>query len=156
MKICERCGFENYGEVPSCGKCGASLMHIKKTEDGDQAEAFFVRQERKEKRQRMINMLLIPLYYLIYIPFYILCIRCEEESFGVLFFPLLFPILYYLLNFKAEWLFKIDHMHLIDNLDQVEISDYYYITSKIGAYLLLAAGVFIVIWSYVSMTDTTN
>jgi ribosomal protein L40E len=156
MKICEKCGFENYGEVSSCNKCGTSLLHIEKTEDSGQAEAFFMRQERKEKRQRILKLLLIPLYYLIYLPFYILCIRCQEESFGVLFLPLLFPILYYLLSFKAEWLFKMEHMHQIDNLDKVEISDYYYMTSQIGAYLLLAAGMFIVIWSYISMMDTAD
>ena len=138
MKICPKCGWENVDTAASCSECFSPFTGAESAIETD-SEAFFQRVETKQRRRRLLALLVIPFYYIIYI---ILSIKyiADGSWFGALLFPLLFPVFYYLMMFKADLLFKFQHMLQIDNINDVDISEWYYMGNKIGAVLLIVIG----------------
>lgn len=149
MKICPKCGFENVDADTFCAKCSAALLgqSVQQGESGD----FFQREERREKIKRWTRLSLIPLYYLIYLPFYVGAVKIDRELWLMLGLPLLIPLLYYLFYFKPETMFRLQHLFEIDNLDEVQVSDWYLFTSKLSAYFLWIFGIAVVIITYVGL-----
>lgn len=157
MKICRNCGFENPDTVQSCERCCSTLFNEAVVPDKEILDAFFEKQEQKEKRHKILKTIPIPLYVLIYIPVLIKCTLIDSESFLSLLFFLLFPTIgYYLLAFKAEALFKLQHVFHIDNIDDVEVSDWYIFSSLIAGFLLLGLGIFVVLSTFFAMNGATG
>ena len=151
MKICPECSFENPDTESVCQKCYASLSDIYSSDSSEKTEEFFAKIERKEKILKFIHIALIPLYYAICLPLSVMC-YLKIKTAGVLFLIFLFlPLLYYFSIFKPEAIFYLQHMFEIDNIDEVEISDWYYISSRFGGYLILAFGIFAIIRISVSV-----
>ena len=96
--------------------------------------------------------MLVPLYYIVYLIFYIKCVLVDKSTAIPLCVPIFFPIVYLLLMFKADSLFCFRHMFEIDNPEKVELSDWYYLSSKVSACIVLALGLFMVIYVYFSLT----
>ena len=116
------------------------------------ADEFFKREERREKSKKRIKLMLIPLYYIIYIPLFILCYRTGEVVFEVWAFMVFFmfaPCLYYLSMFKPDLMFEI--RYIFDPcIKDPEPSDWYYFSCEIGAYVILAAGPILAGFAFVS------
>lgn len=144
MKICPKCGMNNKDDAKLCMECSASL-HCINVKEACNTEEFFACEERKDRRKKRIHLLMIPLYYVIYITFFVLCLLKTTESIVLLLIPLLFPALYYLSIFHPDAIFRFQHMFDISNLEDVEPSDWYYFSSKLGGYLILVLGLFIAI-----------
>lgn len=149
MKICPKCGENNPDSAKLCAACFASLAEsVKPAFD---SEEFFLREEKRDRRKRRIHLLLIPLYYVVYLLFFILCCIENGGVVGLLLIPLLFPALFYLFVFHPDALFAFQHMFDIDNLHDVQISDWYYFTSRLSGYFFLILGLFLVISNYIGL-----
>ncbi|MBQ8526252.1 MAG: hypothetical protein IJ460_06020 [Clostridia bacterium] len=97
-------------------------------------------QERREKRSRLIKLILIPLYYIIVIPICVLTLINEPETWLPIIIVAAVPVLYYLSVFKADLLFELEYM-LNPNLSHAEPSDWYYFCNQIGGYVILLFGI---------------
>lgn len=151
MKICSQCGFENSNSEAVCQKCYASLSEVEASDSSEKTKEFFAKIERKEKILKFIHIALIPLYYAVCLPLSVMC-YLKIKTAGVLFLVFLFlPLLYWFSIFKPEAMFYLQHMFEIDNIDDVEISDWYYTSSRIGGYLILVFGIFAIIRISVSV-----
>lgn len=149
MKKCPKCGEENLSTAQICQKCAAPLGDV--PESKADSEYFFEKINKREKFGKVIKLLLVPLYYIVYFIFYIKCVLIEGSTAGPLLIAVFFPIVYLLLMFKADSLFRFNHMFDIDNVEKVELSDWYYLSSKISACIVLALGLFLVIYVYFSL-----
>ena len=138
MKICPKCGADNPNTATFCSECLFPFIDTKPTIETD-SEIFFRQEEKRQRHRKTLALLVIPIYYIVYISFSIKYIM-DGSWFCALLFPLIFPILYYLMMFKADCLFKLEHILDIDNIDNVNISDWYYMGNKIGAALLIIMG----------------
>lgn len=150
MKKCPKCGEENLSTAQICQKCAAPLGDVPESKAG--SEYFFEKINKREKFGRIIKLVLVPLYYITYLIFYFKCIKIEKSIALPLCVPIFFPIVYLLLMFKADSLFRFRHMFEIDNPEKVELSDWYYLSSKVSACIVLALGLFMVIYVYFSLT----
>lgn len=151
MKICPKCGTENKDSCAVCRECYSSLYDIKPENPQAVSDSFFEREEKAEKRKKKLSTLPILFYYCIYLTFYILCIIKDRACFFPLLLPLGLPLLYYLLRFKADSLFRLQHICEIDNLDEVQPSDWYYFNSHVSAYIILIFGLILVIRTYLEL-----
>lgn len=157
MKICDKCGFENPDSAKSCEQCCNLLLDCDSESSENILEEIFVKQEKAEKKKRILKRIPVFVYSLIYIPIYIKCLIADSECFFSLLFFLFFPLLgYCLLAFKAEALFKFQHILHIDNIDDVEVSDWYVFSSFIAGILLLSMGLFVIISTYISMANSVD
>lgn len=146
MKKCPKCGEENLSTATICQKCNAPISDV--ADSAIDSEFFFEKINKREKFAKIIKLVLVPLYYIIYIIFYIKCIMTDKTTALPLCVPIFFPIAYLLLMFKADSLFRIKHIFDIDSPEKVQLSDWYYLSSKISACLMLALGLFMVIYVY--------
>ncbi len=106
------------------------------------AEDFFEKEEKRETKRKILKILLIPLYYIIYIPLFVMCWRADDIDFKLQLFMafLLFsPVMYYLYQFKSELMFEISYLFKPEVKDP-EPSDWYYISSALFSYLFLLIG----------------
>lgn len=150
MKKCPKCGEENLSTSSVCQKCAAPLTDV--PDSKADSEHYFEKINKREKFGKIIKLVLVPLYYIVYLIFYIKCVLTDKSTAAPLCVPIFFPIVYLLLMFKADSLFRFNHMFDIDNVEKVELSDWYYLSSKISACLVLALGLFMVIYVYFSLT----
>ncbi len=157
MRICHKCGLENPDSAKSCERCFSVLLNSASQSDEKRLAEFFEKQEKKERRNQIFKTIPIPVYVLIYLPVYIKCVLLNTDYIFSLLFFLLFPTVgYYLLAFKAEALFKLQHIFHIDNIDDVEVSDWYIFSSLIAGISLLIIGLFVVISTCISLTNLTD
>lgn len=140
MKICPKCNATYKDDVFMCAECMTTLKNAD-INSGDISEKFFEKEEKKEKRINFINKLLIPLYYLIYIPLATMCVIKETEILIVMIIFAFCPLLYYLSVFKSECLFYFEHMMKINNIEEAEPSYWYVFTTKLGGYISLCFGI---------------
>lgn len=150
MKKCPKCGEENLSTAQICQKCAAPLGDV--PESKADSEYFFEKINKREKFGRIVKIVLVPLYYIVYLIFYTKCVLVDKSTAIPLCVPIFFPIVYLLLMFKADSLFRFRHMFEIDNPEKVELSDWYYLSSKVSACIVLALGLFMVIYVYFSLT----
>lgn len=157
MKICHKCGLENPDSAKSCEHCFSVLLNSVSVSDEKALEEFFEKEEKKEKRHSVLKTLPVPIYLIIYLPIYIKCILLDGACFFSLLLFMLFPILsYYLLAFKAETLFKLQHIFDISNIDDVEVSDWYIFSSLIAGILFLVIGLFVVSSTLISLINSAD
>lgn len=148
MKICGKCGFENPDTYTTCAKC-YSMLEEKSSEIT--TEAFFKKLDKKDKIKNIIHYVIMAIYLIIVIPFFVLCVKTEDDAslaFFLLFILSVCLITYYLSVFHPDAMFKISHISVISNIDDVQPSDWYYMTSTFGGYVCLAIGIFTVIRLY--------
>lgn len=106
------------------------------------AEEFFEKEEKREQRKKRIQMICIPLYYIIYIPLLVMCWENDNINFELLMFLtflLAAPGIYYLLLFKPDLAFEIQYFFKFD-IEDAKPSDWFYFSSKISAYISLIIG----------------
>ena len=151
MKICEKCGFENPDTYKTCGKCYALLGEKSEIVSTDE---FFKKLDRKDKIKNIIDIAVMIIYALIYIPFFVLTYKKTDSAELVLYLLILLvlPLLvYYLSVFKADFMFKLHHTHIISDVDSVQPTSWYYTSNKIGGYLVLIIGIVGIIKIYTSL-----
>ncbi len=152
MKICPKCNTGNNDTAVICSECMKSLKDVT-VENEEISEKFWEREEKRERCRRVFRIAVIPVYYAVYITFYILTVRLERGPAWVLLIPLFFPLFYWLCVEKAEWVFKLEHMLHIDNIDDARPSDWYLMTTKISGYIFLIMGLVMVIMVYCDVKD---
>ena len=112
------------------------------TKDRMTAEVFFEKEEKRERMKKRIQLLCIPLYYLVYIPLLVLCWRNDRIEFNVtlfLTFLLIAPGVYYLNLFKPDLVFDIEYFFKAD-VESASPSEWFYSCCKISAYVSLMIG----------------
>ena len=151
MKICPKCGASCKDDVFICNECYTSLNNIEPTNAEEVTENFFKKEAKKDKIKHILSIALLPIFSAIYIPFAAVCVYRIREFAIFLVLLILYiavSITYYLSFFKPEVLFILSHMLTIDNIDDVELSSWYYFTEKLGAVLALVIALFMVIYLY--------
>ncbi len=140
MKSCPKCKTLNFDNAALCENCSAYLGDVE-PDVTDVLEEIMQEEEKNERFWKIFHILLVVIYYAIYIPLFVICFKKSNHTpVGVLLLPAIFPLFYYLSVFKAEAMFKLSHIFQIDNIDDVHISDWYYVSSKIGGYIILVMG----------------
>ncbi len=145
MKRCKKCFFENPDSNSICEKCYSPLGTS--DEGSKDLDAFFEKQEQKEKRTKIFHLALIPVYLVICTVMLIFTLINSDYGADIAVFyvvALVLCALYYFSIFHTDTLFKIEHISAIANIDDARPSDWYYITSRIGAYIGLVFGVVLV------------
>lgn len=150
MKICPKCNSTYKDDVFMCAECMTTLVDAE-INSGELSEKYFEKIEKKEKRINFINKLLIPLYYLIYIPIATVCVIKETDILIVMIIFALCPLLYYLSVFKHDSLFYFEHMLKINNIEDAQPSYWYVFTTKLGGYIALIFGIFMAVYLLFSL-----
>ncbi len=153
MKICPKCGASCKDDSFICSECYTSLNNVVPINAEEATEKFFEKEAKKDKIKHILSIALLPIFSAIYIPFAALCVYRIREFAIFLVLLILYiavSITYYLGFFKPEMLFMLSHMFTIDNIDDVELSSWYYFTEKLGAILALVLALFMVIYLYCS------
>lgn len=135
MKICPKCNCANENDRIICKECSNSISMVK-NDNSDYVEAINKKEEKKHKLRKRLHLIFIPLLGLIYVYLYIkalIYISFLETTFIGVFFP----VLAYINIHNPKLLFILGHIFTIDNIDEVELSDFYILSSKIGGIVLL-------------------
>ena len=104
-----------------------------------------VRDETKHKTKMLVHNILLPIISCLYIYLYIKAVS-NNEPLEVTFIAVLLPLLAYMGIHHPRGMFILGHLFTIDNIEDVELSDWYIISSKIGGCLCaLCAFVFLII-----------
>lgn len=143
MKICPYCQSQNPDSAVLCTECMKSIGGIAPEPERykeDIVARFLEKEERREKRHDFLLHFAIIAYYIICVPVYILLIIADGPFFPVIFITALLSLGYYLCIFKPKFLFMLEHRTTIDNIDDVELSDWYFLSSKICGFLMLGTG----------------
>ncbi len=141
MKKCPKCELMNFDNATLCESCSAYIADVE-ADSTDVLEQIMQEEEKNERFWKIFHILLVVIYYAIYIPLFAVCFRKSGSTpVDVLLLPAIFPLFYYLSVFKAEAMFKLSHIFQIDNIDDVHVSEWYHITSKIGGYIILIMGI---------------
>jgi len=143
MKICPYCQSQNPDSAVLCTECMKSIGGIAPEPESyteDILAKFFKKEERREKRHNFLMYFALVIYYVICVPIYILLIISDGPFFPLILITVFLSIGYYLCIFKPRFLFMLEHISTIDNIDDVELSDWYFLSCKIGGFLMLAAG----------------
>ncbi len=151
MKKCSKCNFENPDSRTICENCFSSLAKAQIIDDN--AEEFFAKMEKKEKRQKAFNLALIPIYIVICTVLLVLTLLSGKYSGDIAVFYVVALVLcglYYFSIFHSDTLFKIEHITVIANIDDAKPSDWYNITQKIGAYVGLIFGIVLMAIPYIA------
>lgn len=143
MKLCPKCGTENSDSQMFCENCSSPLLAAKSIKTQGGAESFFVREEKKERRNKLLSVLPFVLYYLLSLPLGIRCFIQERTLLPVLLLQLFLPLPCWLLRFHTKGLFFLEHMLKIENPEEAEPSDWYYFCSHISAYVILGLGMYL-------------
>ena len=162
MKICPKCGASCKDDVFICRECYTSLNNVEPIdaeEAKEKTEKFFEKEAKKDKIKHILSIALLPIFSAIYIPLATVCVyRIREFAIFLvlLIFYIAVSITYYLGFFKPDLLFMLSHMLTIDNIDDVELSSWYYFTEKLGAVLALIIALFMVIYLYCSTSPALS
>ncbi len=141
MKKCPKCGTMNFDNLTLCENCSAYINDVE-PDSTNVIEEIMIKEEKNEKFWRFFHTMLAVIYYAVYIPLFVICFRKSTHTpIFVLLLPAIFPLFYYLSVFKADTMFKLSHIFQIDNIEDVNVSDWYYFTSKIGGYIILIMGI---------------
>lgn len=139
MKICQKCSTGNENNALHCKDCGHSLSKAIIEEDRDYVKEMMERQDKRHRHQMRIHGIALGILGLIDIFFYIMALMK-----GQIFIPtvmlLLFPLLSYLHLYQPRLLFSLRHFATIDNLEDVELSNWYVLNCKIGGYVFAVLG----------------
>ncbi len=150
MKICPFCQSQNPDSAVLCTECMNSIGGIKPEPENHSDEilnALLRKEERKEKRQIIIERIALIIYFAVSILAYLFVIINKGAFYPLIFVTLLFGLMYYLCVFKPRFLFMLEHISCIDNIDDVEISDWYFISNKIGGFCCLLIGIGLAIYT---------
>ena len=147
MKICYKCGCGHSDSYVICKECSASLTDVSVQKAEEIANEKESQREHKEKRARLIKLLIIPLYYLIFIPIAILTIKNEAIMWIPMMLMAAMPIYYYLCIFKADLLFELNYMFNL-SVKNAEPTDHYYFTTQLSGYIILIFGIAFLIYIY--------
>lgn len=144
MKTCPKCHTDHADSAVHCILCGASLETVDKNINaGEYVEEYLNREEQKEKRKRRIPYLALGLFTALYIALSVMYfVQQGMKYFFAVFFTYLLCAVFFL--FSAVYpkvLFIIEHFTKIENIDTAEPSEWYYISSKIGGYIILVLGI---------------
>lgn len=141
MKICNNCGSGNDNSRVICVDCGCSLKSAQEN-DSHLAEEFFLLEERKEKRRLLWQRIVMVLYPVLAVPLYVVCVVKEPVLWWMLFLLVGFCyLIYYLSVFQPKTLFILEHFMKIDHVEQVEPSDWWYLSNQIAGYLMWGLGI---------------
>ncbi len=141
MKKCPKCDALNFDNATLCENCSAYIADVE-ADSTNVIEAIMLKEEKSERFWKVFHIMLAVLYYVLYIPLFVICFRKSNHTpVGVLLLPATFPLFYYLCVFKAEAMFKLKHIFHVYNVDDIELTDWYYVTSKIAGYIFLVMGI---------------
>ncbi|MEN2776143.1 DUF6199 family natural product biosynthesis protein [Acetivibrio clariflavus] len=143
MKICPKCNTGNSDNALKCKECEAYIGKIEVTESSKIVDEFNMKEKRREKIKQIAKIICIAFIIASYVLFFIVAFS-KEDFFIVLFSSILCVIIGYLNIFHPEILFRLKYFTVIDNIDDVEPSDIYLLSSKLAGVLLLLIGTVIV------------
>ncbi len=135
MKICPKCNCVNENDRIFCKECSNSISKVK-IDNGDYVEAIYKKEERKHTLRKRLHIIFIPILGLIYVYLYIKALN-YISFLETTFIGVFFPVLAYINIHNPKLLFILGHIFTIDNIDEVELSDFYILSSKIGGIVLL-------------------
>lgn len=144
MKICPYCQSQNPDSAVLCTECMNSIGGIKPEPENYSDEIvnkIFEKEERKEKCQSIIQYIALIIYFVVCISAYISLIVHNGPFYPLIFVTLILGLGYYLCVFKPRFLFMLEHISCIDNIDDVDISDWYFISNKISGFCMLLFGI---------------
>lgn len=137
MKICPHCQSGNPDTAPVCVECGHSL-----TGAGDTGKVIEAQEERLRKRTtafRTLHGIAAVLYVLAFAILYFRNLNAFDNLLHLLVIPLL-PIIAWFQIHRPKLLFALGHWTDIRNIEEVELTDYHRISSRIvGIFLGLMA-----------------
>lgn len=140
MKACPKCGAENSNSAVFCENCQSYIENEKNVET-DLINSIAEKEEKKEKFRRGLDWTIGIVYVVLYIALYIKALACGNISGIGPLLPVMLATVYFVCVFKPEAIFFLENMLKIDNIEDVKISDWYYISNRIGAYLFLCVGI---------------
>ena len=144
MKTCPKCHTDHADNAVHCVICGASLEKVdKNTDAGEYVEEYLNSEEQKEKRKRRISYLALGIFTVLYIALSVVYFVQQgmKEIFAVFFTYILCAIVFVLSAIYPKAMFILEHFTMIENIDDVELSTWYYISSKIAGYMMLVLGI---------------
>ena len=145
MKVCPRCNTANMDTAVICKECGAHISA--EAETVRSAIEKIEQQERvKAKRIRLLHKIFVPIGAVLYLAAYIFSVINTGFYFAMLIIALLAILFSWLSIHKPEAMFKLNHFTTIDNLDSVELSDFYLYSSKLGGIIIIAGMFILFLW----------
>jgi hypothetical protein len=147
LKICPKCNTANNDNTFQCRDCGYSLSEINIEKHRNYVEEIAERDEKKHRLKMRIHNIILPIIGVFYIYFYIKALS-KVGFIELTFMAVLFPILSYMGIHHPRAMFVLKHLFTINNIDDVELSDWYIISSKIGGCICAIVGfIFMVIFA---------
>lgn len=136
MKLCPKCNSANKDNAVMCKYCGFSLTSANLEVYQSHLDEINKLKEKSHKRNMLLHHCLLVTAGLLYLYLYIKAIP-KGGFFKVTFLAVLLPLLAYLGIHHPRVLFTIGHLFTIDNIDDVELSDWYIFGNKAGGLLLI-------------------
>ncbi len=144
MKTCSKCNTDNPNNALHCMVCGAKLGAAAETQNTEAyVDAMFAREERKIRWERRLHCVALGCFAVLYAVLCVMLVRQQDAE--VLFAAMgIFALCIFgfvLCVFFPKALFFIEHALSVRNIDEVEPSDWYYISSKLAGYAILVIGI---------------
>jgi ribosomal protein L40E len=139
LKICPKCNTGNNDNDIQCKDCGYSLSDTIIEKHRNYLEEITERDEKRHRLKMRIHNIVLLIIGGFYIYFYIKALS-KVGFIELTFIAVLFPILSYMGIHHPRTMFVISHIFTIENIDNVELSDWYLISSKIGGYICAIVG----------------
>lgn len=149
MKICPKCNTGNDNHAIQCKDCGASISQTGITQQNF-VEERSAGEEKRHRRKMLVHNIVLPVLGIAYVSLYIKALS-KANPFQVTLIAVVLPLIAYLNIHHPRVLFVIRNIFTIDNIDDVELSDWYVIGTKISGYICIAAAlVFMSISAFVA------
>lgn len=148
MKICSKCNTDNADNALHCAVCGAKLDAVDTKRSAEEyVDDYFKKEARKEGLERLISFLALGCFAAIYITLSVVLALRQSVSFSILLLIFILCVVGFVgAVFFPRAFFVLTHITQIDNIDDVALSDWYYISSKISGYLILLLGIIFLLW----------
>jgi len=124
MKICPKCNTGNGEKAIQCKDCGYFLNKVSVDSHKKYIEKITEIEETKHRRKMLIHNITLPIIGVVYIYFLVKSLQ-DEFSLSIIFAAILLPLLSYVQIHHPRALFVMKHIFTIDNIDDVELSDWY-------------------------------
>lgn len=138
MKICPKCNTGNSDNAFQCRDCGFSLSR-EIVNSRDYVGEISAREEKQHKFRMLLHIILLPVLGALYVFLYVKALS-RGEILETTFVAVLLPLIAYVNIHHPKEVFMLTHILTINNVDDVELSDWYMAGTKISGYLCLVMG----------------
>ena len=145
MKICPKCNTANADTAVMCKECGAHISAEAETVRSA-IEKIEEQERKKAEKIRLMHKIFVPIGAALYLAAYIFSVVNIGFYFSLLIIAIIGIFFAWLGIHKPEAMFKLNHFTTIDNLDSVELSDFYLYSSKLGGIIIIAGMFILFLW----------